>query len=84
VTFFVPSLQRVLVHEGSQAAQLPAKLAWPPPTPPLAAQFAASMMQPAHLGANWHEEAERARALREEHERAIARSSEVARQRAER
>jgi hypothetical protein len=62
----------------------PTKVAWPPPTPPLAAQFAASMMQPSHMGPNWHEEAERARALREEHERAIARSLEMARQRAER
>jgi hypothetical protein len=63
----------------------PAKLAWPPPTPPLAAQFAASMIQPPHLGANWHQNAERARALREEQERAMARSSEMAQQqRAER
>ena len=52
--------------------ELPAKLAWPPPAPPLAAQFAASMIRPPHLGANWHQEAERTRALREEHERAIA------------
>jgi hypothetical protein len=62
----------------------PAKLAWPPPAPSLAAQFAASMIQPPHLGANWHQEAERARAARDEHELAIARSSEMARQRAER
>jgi hypothetical protein len=62
----------------------PTKLALPPPTPSLAAQFAASMIQPPHLGANWHQEAERARALREEHERATARSSEMARQREER
>ena len=62
----------------------PAKLAWPPPTPPLAAQFAASMIQPPHLGANWHQNAERARALREEQERAITRSSERAQQSAER
>ena len=50
-------------------------------TPSLATQFATSMIQPPHLGANWHQEAERARALREEHERAIARSSEMVRQR---
>jgi len=43
---------------------------------------AADLRQFAGAGANWHEEAERARAVREEHERAIARSSEMARQRA--
>jgi hypothetical protein len=62
----------------------PAKLAWSPQTSSLAAQFAASMIQPPHLGANWHQQPERARAVREEHERSIARSSEMARQRAER
>ncbi len=45
---------------------------------------AADLRQFAGAGANWHQEVERARALREEHERAIARSSEMARRRAER
>jgi len=45
---------------------------------------AADLRQFVGAGANWHQEAERARALREEYERARARSSEMARQRAER
>jgi len=51
----------------------PTKLAWPPPTPSLAVQVAASMIQRPHLGANWaSEREERAQAVREEHERVIA------------
>jgi len=45
---------------------------------------AADLRQFVGAGANWHEKAERARALREEHDQAIVRSSEMARQRAER
>lgn len=65
----------------------PTKLAWPPPTPSLAVQVAASMasMIHPHPGANWaSEREERARATREEYERVIAHYDSMARQREER
>jgi hypothetical protein len=63
----------------------PTKLAWPPPTPSLSAQVATSMVHRPHPGSNWWQEREeRARAVREEHDRAIAHYAEMARQREER
>jgi hypothetical protein len=63
----------------------PTKLAWPPPTPSLAAQVATSMVHRPNPGANWWQEREeRARAVREEHERAIEHYASMARQREER
>jgi hypothetical protein len=76
----------------AKAVQLPDfdhsdRMAWPPPTPSLAAQVAesmASMIRP-HPGANWaSEREERSRELRAEHERAIAHYAAMARQREER
>jgi hypothetical protein len=64
-----------------------ARLAWPPPTPSLAAQVAASMasMIRPHPGANWASEREgRTHELREEHERIIAHYDAAARAREER
>ena len=40
----------------------PTKLAWPPPTPCVSGPGCDGMIQPPHLGANWHQEGERARA----------------------
>jgi hypothetical protein len=63
----------------------PTRLAWPPPTPSLAAQVAESVIHRPHPGANWWQEREQqARAVREEHERAIAHYAAMARQREER
>ena len=63
----------------------PTKLAWPPPTPSLAAQVVASMIHRPHPGANWSEAiAERNLARREDHARVIAHYDAMARQREER
>jgi predicted transcriptional regulator len=64
-----------------------AELAWPTPTPSLAAQVAASMasMIRPHPGANWASEREgRTHELREEHERVIAHYDAATRAREER
>src|ERR1700686_3961258 len=51
----------------------PTKLAWPPPTPSLAAQVATSMVHRPHPGANWWQVAEEeARAVRERQDREAA------------
>jgi hypothetical protein len=75
------------IASGVQLPELErsAVMAWPRPTPSLAVQVAASMIHRPHLGANWaSEREERAQAMREDHERAIAHYAAMARQREER